>query len=307
MSEKSSRRASVLALAVGCALSLASVPGTAQQAVFNQFQVVGAPGLLGAGEGSDVIGAPYSGVGRTETVRQLADGNRIVNITTVRYYRDSQGRVRTEHFAQLSGTNVSPNPDMITIVDPVAGQRYILHPQTKTATAMSMGDMAPGIVARQIVRGSAVASQGTAVAGQDTAPPPPPALLPAPAVVSSFTAMPLQGNVTLPASTPLGTRTINGVEAVGTRTEHVIPAGQIGNERPITITHEQWTSTELGLLVRSVHRDPMMGETIYELEDIVRSEPDPALFKVPADYQTQELNFPGERGFRVLPPPPPPG
>src|SRR5687768_5059814 len=41
--------------------------------------------------------APYYGVGTTEMVNTLADGNRIVQKNTMRYYRDSAGRTRTEY------------------------------------------------------------------------------------------------------------------------------------------------------------------------------------------------------------------
>src|SRR5215472_10737917 len=41
-----------------------------------------------------ITGSPYSGVGTTETVQALADGNRIVHSNTMRYYRDSHGRTR---------------------------------------------------------------------------------------------------------------------------------------------------------------------------------------------------------------------
>jgi len=33
------------------------------------------------------------------------------------------------------------------------------------------------------------------------------------------------------------------------------------------------------------HSDPRTGETTYRLRNILRAEPDPSLFTVPADYQ----------------------
>ena len=35
------------------------------------------------------------------------------------------------------------------------------------------------------------------------------------------------------------------------------------------------------------HSDPRSGETTYRLRNILRAEPDPALFTVPSDYQIQ--------------------
>jgi len=83
----------------------------------------------------------------------------------------------------------------------------------------------------------------------------------------------------------LGTQNIEGVDAEGTRTITTIPAGAIGNERPIEITYEKWYSKELQLVVMSKHSDPRFGEQTYRLTNIVRSEPDPSLFALPNGYK----------------------
>ncbi len=86
----------------------------------------------------------------------------------------------------------------------------------------------------------------------------------------------------------LGTMTIEGVQAVGTRTTTTIPAGQIGNDRDLNIVSERWYSPDLKMTVLSKRTDPRMGETTYRLTQINRSEPDPSLFQVPADYTVTE-------------------
>jgi hypothetical protein len=83
----------------------------------------------------------------------------------------------------------------------------------------------------------------------------------------------------------LGTQYIEGVDAEGTRTITTIPAGAIGNERPIEITYEKWYSRDLQLVVMSKHNDPRFGEQTYRLTNIVRSEPDPSLFTLPNGYK----------------------
>jgi hypothetical protein len=82
----------------------------------------------------------------------------------------------------------------------------------------------------------------------------------------------------------LGTQTIEGVPARGTRVTRTIPAGQIGNLQPIVITTESWYSPDLKVLVMSKSNDPRMGETTYKLTNIQRSEPAPSLFQPPDDY-----------------------
>src|SRR5204863_64732 len=71
--------------------------------------------------------------------------------------------------------------------------------------------------------------------------------------------------------TPLEHRTIEGLAVEGRKTSTVIPAGQIGNEQPITITSEEWTSPELHVLVMTHHNDPRSGESSYRLTNIVRA------------------------------------
>jgi hypothetical protein len=83
-----------------------------------------------------------------------------------------------------------------------------------------------------------------------------------------------------------------------TRTVTTLPAGAIGNLRPIEIVNERWYSPDLRVVVFSRRTDPRFGETVYKLTNIVRAEPDASLFQVPADFKRQEV--------RPLPPPPPP-
>jgi len=83
----------------------------------------------------------------------------------------------------------------------------------------------------------------------------------------------------------LGSQMIEGVLAAGVRTTRTIPAGQIGNEKPLNIVTEVWTSPELKTVVYSKRSDPRMGEQIFRLTSIVRAEPDPALFTVPANFK----------------------
>ncbi len=97
----------------------------------------------------------------------------------------------------------------------------------------------------------------------------------------------------------LGTKVVEGVQAEGTRTTITIPAGQIGNDKPIQIVDEVWRSPELQVIVRSEHSDPRMGSTVYSLQNISRSDPSPALFQVPADYTVKDA----PTFQKALPPP----
>jgi len=90
---------------------------------------------------------------------------------------------------------------------------------------------------------------------------------------------------------PLEKKTIEGIAVEGRRNTSTIAPGQIGNEQPITITSEEWRSPELNVLVMTHHTDPRIGETSYRLTNVVRAEPDPSLFQVPAGYTIRETGI----------------
>ncbi len=83
----------------------------------------------------------------------------------------------------------------------------------------------------------------------------------------------------------LGLQSMEGVQVTGIRTTRTIPAGEIGNDRPISIVTEVWTSPDLKTIVYSKRSDPRMGQQTFQLTNIVRSEPDASLFTVPADFK----------------------
>ena len=103
------------------------------------------------------------------------------------------------------------------------------------------------------------------------------------------------------ASEALGKQSVEGIEAEGTRTTVTIPAGALGNERPILIVSERWYSAELQTVVMTKHSDPRFGETTYRLTNISRSEPDHSLFEVPSDFNITEGRASAERMMMSLP------
>jgi hypothetical protein len=90
---------------------------------------------------------------------------------------------------------------------------------------------------------------------------------------------------------PLEHKTIEGIAVEGRKTTTVIPAGQVGNELPITITSEEWRSPELDVLILTRYSDPRSGESSYSLTNIIRAEPHPSLFAVPSDYTVKDTNI----------------
>ena len=77
---------------------------------------------------------------------------------------------------------------------------------------------------------------------------------------------------------------IDQVLVQGERRTWTFPVGSVGNDAPIVQVEEVWTSVDLKLTILSKRSDPRTGETVTRVTSLDRSEPDPALFQVPADY-----------------------
>jgi hypothetical protein len=86
----------------------------------------------------------------------------------------------------------------------------------------------------------------------------------------------------------LGSDVIAGMNVEGTRLTRDLVSGDAGNERSIRVTTEAWYSTELQTAVMTKTIDPRVGETLYQLTEVKRGEPDRSLFEIPADYSQQE-------------------
>ncbi|WIT13560.1 hypothetical protein PFX98_08070 [Paucibacter sediminis] len=87
---------------------------------------------------------------------------------------------------------------------------------------------------------------------------------------------------------PLPAKEIEGLRVNGERSSWTIAAGKLGNEKPIVITREVWSSPELMITVATRDFDPRSGEVNYRLRNIRRGEPDAALMRPPADYSQPE-------------------
>ncbi|MDQ3011508.1 MAG: energy transducer TonB [Acidobacteriota bacterium] len=116
-----------------------------------------------------------------------------------------------------------------------------------------------------------------------------PNALPATAVLRESSGQMMASGMKINSNTEsLGKQTIEGIEAEGKRTTTTIPAGAIGNERPIEMVNETWYSPELQTTIMNKRSDPRIGETTFRLTNIHRGEPEASLFQVPSDYTIKE-------------------
>jgi hypothetical protein len=270
-------------------------------------------------EAKPITGAPYAADAVTEAIQVLADGNRIVRRTSARVYRDGAGRTRRETLGpdgQVTSVVISdPARGTSFVFDPVSNTAHRSSVATfvtttsvagggteVTATASGVGTGVSTYTitteakqhaeqhATQLAEQKAAQQHAEQKAAQHvivTGQPGGVAGGVAGGVVTSV------GPVTwvaehksvfdaAPTKEDLGQQIVEGVPAKGTRTTSVIAAGSIGNELPITVVSEEWTSIDLKVLVMTKHVDPRSGETTYRLTGITRGEPNQALFEPPA-------------------------
>ena len=228
-------------------------------------------------EAKVVKGAPFSADIVTESIQTLADGNRIVQRSNTRMYRDSEGRVRREE-------DRGSKSAVISITDPVSGLSYSHDPDNRVA--LQTPNMA-GFRMMELEKAVHELSMRVPTAAADKL-----KVLAAPQQELErrieevkIARAPLQTRVPEQVKVEqLPARDIEGVRAEGTRRTTTIAAGAIGNELPIEIVSEEWTSPDLNILVMTERRDPRLGTSTYRLENIIRAEPDRYLFEVPSDY-----------------------
>jgi len=294
-------------------------------AMVSQSKIIG---LRGGIMGPTVKGAPYSAVEVSESTQMLADGTRIHNENQTSVYRDGEGRVRREtpdqitimdpvagatyfldpktqtaHKATLStaGSYVmrrsasgeagvastfevrSTSKDGVTSVtvngkpvDPAAMDNLKAMDHLKMEKIEGAMGMEPVMIEampmiRQRMPGGAAGVMVGPMGGGE-----------------GMMLRTEKGAIRGVEPESLGKQTINGVVSEGTRHTITLPAGAIGNDRPIQTVSERWYSPELQTVTMTKHSDPRSGEDTFRLTNVIRGEPSPDLFQVPAGYQMSD-------------------
>jgi hypothetical protein len=243
----------------------------------------------------------------SESIQTLADGNRIVQRSTGRVFRDSQGRVRREE------DRPSATP-AISIFDPTRGVTIVLDQGNRTARETASVGVALANAASELGKVQALVAdadrkaelaklaaeldrrkaEADGRAGNADA-----ERRKIEVLVSGRAAAFVRNANEEIVDEKLPDRMIEGVWATGVRRTTTIAKGAIGNEQPIKTVSEEWTSPDLQVLVSTDRNDPRSGRSTYRLLKVGLGEPDPTLFQVPADYTVQR---PGARGGASAPP-----
>jgi len=265
-------------------------------------------------------GKPIYAEFTTEHHQSFTDGNRISRSTFSSIHRDAQGRIRRESELSMPGLPAGiAAATFITIVDHQLGYSYVLNPQEMVAHRYQLNAAGPSYVARLNAQaaGSALLSadpKPPAAAAANSATSPDSATQWRPHSFSSRNIRPaMDGGPGAEESVPtmridqpflaapnpvrtenLGEQIILGFRARGIRVITTLPAGQIGNDRPIDIVSEQWFSPDLELVMRSTHHDPWAGEFTTTVTKVSRGDQPASLFDIPSAYKIIDAASEGE-------------
>lgn len=225
------------------------------------------PGLLGDGPGAMLVkDKPFQATAVVEVDQPLADGNRIRQKFEGKLARDAAGRIRREGSLGAVGPfAMGPNAvKLVHVHDPVARTHVTLDPSRKVAKRWTRPErMGP--------------PEGEGPGGHGDKP------------GRKMGWMRLDPHAGVqPVEDKLGTRTIEGVEAEGTRITVTLPAGHIGNEKPIVIVTERWTAKGLGVPVLVKHSDPRTGSVQLRLVGLQQKAPPAEDFLIPGDYKVED-------------------
>jgi hypothetical protein len=281
----------IVLLATGCAL--AQVP--ADVMIQAPMQAGAIAFTTAGGPPAPIKGAPYSATITNESVQTLADGTHITQSSSGSSARDSQGRTRQDTpLPAIGGALPEDAPHLVMIQDPVAGVAYTLNITDKTAWKHVMPAGKPGMTTTDVTTRTVIVRHPEAGAASGSGIPAPPP----PGVNVMWRQKFLDEHAGDITTEDLGTQVVEGIQATGTRSTETIAAGKIGNDRPISIVTEVWTSPELKTVVLSKRNDPRTGEQTFKLTNIHVGEPDASLFTVPSDFKVTD-NGPETFVYRV--------
>jgi hypothetical protein len=197
-----------------------------------------------------VTARPFSGTDTIEWTHNLEDGSVVTTHLTAVVARDSQGRIYRER-RNFVPANTSQQSKLI--------DKIFYDPNAHTKTTCTVATHQCSITAYYA----------------------PVSFTPAPAG-------PRDNGTRYLTREGLGNNTLDDLNVVGTVETLTINSGEVGNDRPLAITREFWYSPDLQINLSVTRKDPRQGTQVIKLVDLTRSEPDPAMFQVPADFTVQD-------------------
>lgn len=224
----------------------------------------------------------WMGVGPAPRSAIVTNAPFTADLVTINDRTDAQPGLKTEFHGKVARSSQGssyfgmehmlpnsegPLPMHITISDPAAHTVTSLDPQNKTAFVSRVPASASSAASSVLLTPAAATSSGK----------------PAPASTTTSSAVSTANSKT----EELGTKTIDGLEVVGTRSTRTTQVG--GSEgKAFVSTTDTWTSPDLKMVVLTETTTSNGDHHITKLTNITRTEPSPSLFQVPAGYTVRE-------------------
>lgn len=205
--------------------------------------------------------APFSLTLHTEWVKTLADGSTITVLNQRRISRDSQGRIAQERaFLVPKNGKVESRAYLLQIADPHIHKVFDCFKDSRHECEQLSysGDTSTEYKAASAPTGE------------------------------------LPNGIGRAEHEDLGKQFIEGVETLGTRDRVIYNPWVFGNDQIITVEREYWYSPLLGINLLSIRSDPRIGRQTFRATEIVQSEPDPSLFKLPPGFKVVAPTHPPE-------------
>jgi hypothetical protein len=268
------RTSPYLSILAGLALTVAVPALSAQRGGGPEFFHGFDHGLGFDGHLAEQAKGPFTVTLTEKSVQPLANGGNITHESTTKLARDSNGRVYEEVHRTIATRENSTPHEVVSyhVHDPVANTETSWSSETKTATVFHR----PANSAAQ-----------SRFAGGPTRP-----VEDASQTATQTATGPRAADRPDVQREDLGSRTIAGVAAQGTRMTHVIPAGRQGNDVPLTSTRETWRSTDYGIILSSTESDPRFGTSERTATAFQAGEPSAALFRAPEGYAVKDVTRP---------------
>ncbi len=226
-----------------------------------------------------VVGAPFTATVEWTSTETKADGTKVFHRRVSRIMRDSAGRQRFEDGQDEADPQAAAVPT-VRLYDPTTRLFASLDATTGVAKISTMG-------------ATSAAPLAVPASGNNRGPANEPADITQPKSQSSE-------GVT---REPLQPREIVGLHAEGVRTITAIPAGKDGSPA-VTVVDDVWESPLWRMQLLHIHDDPRTGHSEAQVTELVRAEPNEALFHPPNGYAQD--NWEIENHFSVVLPKPSP-
>jgi len=199
-----------------------------------------------------LLNAPFTAIVSTEWTRPLPSGGNYTYVNQRRVARDARGRIYEERWLLApKGSEDQSRMNVIQIADPNAHTLYNCF-MLQTPHRCVLDKFAePALNSYK------------------------------PAVMPSG---PLPNNMGTRTHEDLGTRSIAGIDTVGTRDTSNFNAGVMGSDQPFSSWREFWQAPQLDVNLYSEAMSPNAGKQVFTLTDVSLAAPDPRLFELPEGF-----------------------